>query len=241
MENVLVLCQQRTGSNLLCYALSFFKNYRNVNEFYNASHLNPIMFTEEERYEIFKAYDCESPPDERLLFNRINREPAKAIDVLRSLTGENLVFKITQYSFSYNYHLYSLIKEFDKFILLDRSNTLEQYVSKQIAEETNFWHQVNTNNHRIELDVEEYKKFCENKKIFYDDMKSRLRDKDHIVLNYEKDLMNGITDSLLNNLQSFLSGSPEFEDKDRINPIRRQNTANIVTKISNWDEVKYLI
>ena len=244
MENILILGQRRTGSNLLCHAISFFDGYRNINEFYTADSENffyDLLFSEEEKRVLF---DWASRPDKKadkeiLLYN-IREEPVKAFELLNSIISENKVVKLLEHQLTQANKLYSAIDQFDKFIILERSNTLEQFVSEKIASQYDVWWDINTNDFQIELDVEEYWNYCNVKDLFYQDIRSRLKDKNYITINYEQDLIDGITDSLLTRLQSFLTNSPKIVREDR-NRIKRQNTTDVTTKISNWDEVRKYI
>lgn len=243
MEKILVTGQQRTGSNLLCYALSFFENHRNINEFFNFdanSDIFNLFLSEEERKSLF---DWASRPDKRadesILRWNINQDPFGALDFVCSFDDQNKVVKILECHFFTNPKLYELIDSFDKFIILERSNKLEQYVSLRIAEENRGWWGINTDHFKIELDVEKYWHYCNASDIFYEDLKLKLKDKNYITINYEEDLINGITDSLLTKLQEFLGG-PEIVLQDR-DKVKKQNTTNVIDKITNWDEVRKYI
>ena len=237
MDNILIIGQQRTGSNLLSYALSFFENYRNINEFYSVDDFNfvyELFFTEEERTHLFEVYNTKNW---QVLLQRIHQKPIEALRILDSFVKENKVIKLLDHQFRKNAELYSLFETFDKFIITERSNTLEQYVSLQIADKTNIWWDKNTDDFKVELDIEEYKSFCESKKRYYEDIKLKLKGKNYIVVNYENDLSNGITDTLLTNLQLFLHKTPKVVVKDK-NRIKKQNTVDVISKITNFDQIK---
>jgi LPS sulfotransferase NodH len=238
MENILILGQQRTGSNLLCYALSFFKNYRNINEFYSVddnTFIYDLVFLEEERTQLFDMYKTKNW---KVLLEKIHQEPILALDNLNFLLKkQNKVIKLLDHQFQKNNKLYKLIDMFDKVIITERSNTLDQYVSLKIADQTDVWWGQNTDNAKITLDINDYQEFCKNKNVYYEDLKFRLEEKNYITINYEQELSTGITDSLLFKLQQFLNNSPQIVMKDK-NRIEKQSTINCINKIDNYDEIK---
>lgn len=238
MDDVLVIGQQRTGSNLLCYALSFFENYRNVNEFYSVDcddFIYNLFFSDEERRKFFEIYKTE---DWKILLNKIHENPLNALYTLNSIvSNQNKIIKLLDHQFEINNKLYSILDNFTKIIILERSNSLEQYVSLEIAEQNKTWWNQNTNDYKIHVDLNSYLLFCKKKNLFYRDIKEYLKDQDYIILNYEKDLSNGITDSLLTRLQEYLNSSPSIIEKDR-NIIKKQSTIDCSEKIINYEDIK---
>ena len=242
MNNIIILGQQRTGSNLLCYALSFFENYRNINEFYSVdpnSFVYDMYFTNDEKDNLFNTYNT---TDWRTLLARIHNDPVKAFKHLSNLVGnQNIILKLLDHQFDKTKSLYSIIDNSNKFIILERSNTLEQYVSLKIAQENDIWGAESTNHCKIHLDISDYQNFCVNKELYYADLKERVSTKDYIIVNYEEDLENGITDKLLKKLQMFLEDSPSIIDKDRNWVWKKQRTVDCNTQISNYNDIKDLL
>ena len=238
MDDIIILGQQRTGSNLLCYALSFFENYRNINEFYsvdNNTFIYELFFTHEERTQLFEIYNTS---DWKKLLYKIHKEPIKSFNILSKIVGnQNKIIKLLDHQFQRNKKLYSLIDISTKFIVLERSNTLEQFVSLKIAEETDTWWNQNTDQIQITVNIDEYQNFCQNKKAYYENLKLQLKDKSYLLINYEEDLAAGISDSLLLKLQKFLNDSSKIIRKDKTK-IKKQNTLNCFDKITNYNEIK---
>lgn len=238
MDDVLVIGQQRTGSNLLCYALSFFQNHRNVNEFYSVDYddfIYNLFFSDEERRKFFDIYKTE---DWKILLNKIHENPLNALYTLNSIvSNQNKIIKLLDHQFERNNKLYSILDNFTKIIILERSNSLEQYVSLEIAEQNKTWWNQNTNDYKIHVDLNSYLLFCKKKNLFYRDIKEYLKGQDYIILNYEEDLSNGITDSLLTRLQEYLNSSPSIVEKDR-NIIKKQSTIDCSEKIINYEDIK---
>ena len=238
MDDIIILGQQRTGSNLLCYALSFFKNYRNLNEFYSVdinTFVYELFFTQEEKTQLFKIYNTNNW---RKLLQKIHKNPINAFNVLsKILDNQNKIVKLLDHQFQQNKKLYSLIDISSKFIVLERSNTLEQFVSLKIADETDAWWNQNTDQHKIILDINEYQNFCQDKKTYYENLKLQLKDKSYLLINYEEDLVNGISDPLLLKLQKFLDKSPKIIKKDKTR-IKKQSSISCVDKIINYNEIK---
>jgi len=237
--NLIVIGQQRTGSNLLCYALSFFKELRNINEFYSVDRNNfiyDLFFTQEERDLFFKNFNTR---DWRELLDKIHVDPISSYNYINTVLSGNKIIKLLEHQFEINSKLYSLLEEDCKFIILDRKNDLEQYVSLKIADNNDVWWKENTDNFQITLDIDDYNKFKKQKKEFYSNLESKLKGKTFIKLNYENDLQNGITDILLKKLSNFLEIAC-YQDKDR-NIIKKQNTIECYKKIKNYREIKDFI
>jgi len=76
--------------------------------------------------------------------------------------------------------------------------------------------------------------------MYYEHLKSKLKGKNYITINYEQELSTGITDSLLSKLQQFLNNSPEIIMKDK-NRIKKQSTIDCIDKIDNYNEIKQFL
>lgn len=244
MKDIIILCQPRTGSSLLSYALSFFKNYRNIGEIYSLPESNmypyDLFFHQEEFLKILDHYNTKIIKN---YLTKIQESPQEIFDLLDVILNRKKVLKILDYQLSYNPKLSFIFDRNVKFIILKRNNSLEQFVSLKIAEKTNTWYNCNTNNAQIYIDIKQYDDFKKQKYAFYNQILSQVTQKDFIILEYEKDLVNGITDKLLNKLEDFINDDfvlLDRLDKDR-GKIKKQNTQSIGEKILNYNEIKHLL
>lgn len=239
INDILVLGQQRTGSNLLCHAFSFFENFRVINEFFSLDYstfVYDMYFTNDEKEKLFQFYKT---TNWRELLDKVHAEPIKAFEFLESIIGQkNKVVKLFDIHFGRNNDLYSIVNRTNKIILLERTNTLEQYVSLKIAQENDVWGAENTDHCKVNVDIQDYKNFCNNKIVFYENLRQKLSHKKILTINYEKELSNGITTDLLDKLQNF-TGIPYTIDSENVNGVwRKQRTIKCTDQISNFDSIK---
>ena len=240
MKDTVVIGQQRTGSNLLCYALSFFDGYRNVNEFYSMDNINfiyPIFMSEQEYTQLFEYYGTQ---DYRQLLKSVHQAPQESFNLVKSVLNSNVILKILDFHFDSNKTLNYVFDKDVKFIITERDNTLEQFVSLKIAQQHEVWYNENTNDLKININIEEYNQFKRKKEHFYSNLLKKLSDKKFIIINYERDLANGITDNLLDRLEDFLKedGITISRTEKPRNLIFKQSTIDIKHKILNYNEIK---
>jgi LPS sulfotransferase NodH len=243
MKDTIVIGQQRTGSNLLCYALSFFDGYRNINEFYSMDtkdFIYPIFMSEQELTQLFDYYGTQ---DYRQLLKSIHQTPKESFDLVKSILNSNIILKILDFHFDSNKALNYVFDKDVKFIITKRDNTLEQFVSLKITDQNQVWVNQNTNDFKININLEEYNLFKRKKEHFYSNLFKEISDKKFIIINYETDLANGITDNLLDRLEDFLKedGITISRTEKPRNLIFKQNTIDIKHKILNYNEIKDFI
>ena len=120
-----------------------------------------------------------------------------------------------------------------KVILLTRKSAIDQFVSYKKALDSDLWsYSASQGNAKLKVDPAEFTTFQLTIKKSTDEVKSQL--KDHVVfsLNYEELLTN--QDSILEELQSFLS-APHRKLRSLL---KRQSTVPIGEQIENWEEIK---
>jgi LPS sulfotransferase NodH len=240
MKDIIVIGQQRTGSNLLCYALSFFDGYRNINEFYsmdNTEFLYPLFMSEQEYTQLFDYYGTQ---DYRQLLKSVHQAPQESFDLVKSVLKSNVILKILDFHFDRNKTLNYVFDKDVKFIITERNNTLEQFVSLKIAEQNEVWYNENTNDFKININIREYNQFKITKQHFYSNLFKKISNKKFIIINYERDLANGITDNLLDRLEGFLKedGITISRTEKPRNLIFKQSNIDIKHKILNYEEIK---
>lgn len=244
MKDIIVIGQERTGTSLLCYALSFFNNYRNIGEFFsfpqNENFTYELFFDKKEQQQLFDYYHTEEP---RKLLTRIHKNPASALNNLDNVLNTKKIIKILDTQFDYNSKLNFIFEQNLKYIVVKRNDDLAQYVSLKIAKETNVWYNKNTDKIKIFVDIDNYNVFKERKKKFYKKILSRLSNTDFITIEYETDLSNGITDNLLNTLELFISNNQQDVSRTEKNRTRliKQNNCDISKKIINYQQIKNLL
>lgn len=250
MKNIIILSQQRTGSNLLCHAVSMFKPIRNVIEFFihpgfldDISNLDILphytAFDNQERLKILKSFDCKSYVD---LLKQIQKNPKNSYNKINTIINNQLVLKIQDNHFRINKKLDFIFNQDVEFIVLQRRNTLEQFVSDKIAIATNKWVLENTNNESIYFDIHEYENFKKIKTEWYTYLDKKLKQKNYLNIYYEDDLSNGISTETIKKIDQWLNElniKTTFEKTEDF--YVKQSTVDVYSKIINYNQVKDFI
>lgn len=239
MNNILIIGQQRTGTTNLQYALSFFDNYRNCGELFSVDENNFIYKIFWSKKEIKKLYSFYKTKNWRKLLHKINKDPLKSMDFFDHLYPSNKIIKLLDHQIEKYPQIINIIQKNNNIIIVNRKDTLAQFVSWAIANKTQVWTDRDTSNDKIILDINQYIEFKNRKKKFYHMVDTHCNNKNVLKINYEDDLINGITDTLLENLQVITKS--RYQDKNR-NYFMKQNKSNDVSQqIINWHDVKEFI
>jgi len=251
---ILILCEPRTGSNLLCEAIESYSNLQCINEFYlspygglyiRQDHIpddlpHKDLLTLEQQSCLFKFLNVETDDYYNLLVN-IYKEPVSSLIELYNITEKTLVVKIMRKHFE-DLGLNKLLESpFVEVVLLERSNKLEEYVSHRKAIEHDKWYNTDTSNLKIKVDIE---KFLEKKK-HSSDWYSMLRHRldNCLELNYEKDLQEFDQNQFCATFDSWLTRIGVAVDKTKhiMKFFKKQNNTPIEQSILNYDEIKHLV
>lgn len=254
VTNIIILAQARTGSCLLCNVFGMLKPCRNLNELFlsyrfteNPKNL-PLLphlhfFTLLERVEIFDRLKIEYNNYTALL-KHLSKHPEDSITLLDKLMPVPKVIKILDHQMVDTDINFLFQKENTKFVLLDRSNKLEQFVSYEIAKKNGQWINSDTSDIKIHVDRTEFVNFINDSESWYDQIRQTLTSKGHdfLEVNYEADLNTDSLDPLMFKIKDWLStqgiettvGSTDIFYK-------KQNSLPMSEKISNFDEISDLI
>lgn len=252
---ILILCEPRTGSNLLCEAMESYADLQCINEFYLSPHINLYVkenqipddlphkrLTQQQQDKLFELLNVNDGDYFNLLVN-IYKQPIESLVELYNATDKTLVVKIMHRHFK-DLSLDKLVDlPFVEVIVLDRSNKLEEYVSHRKAIEFNKWYNADTSNLKITVDID---KFLERKHTsldWYKQIRLMLSNKHYLELNYEDDLQHFDHDEFCKMFDSWLLkiGVDIKKTKHKMKFFKKQNNAPIEQSILNYDEIKHLV
>lgn len=240
---IFVLSEARTGSTLLCQLLSRFRPTINFSEVFNLN--------KEDLYR-------KDPKFNELLDNHYKDlttgsefidDPMKLLSLMSEYFQKTIVLKIhlTQLQLFNEENINLILSSPNhKFILLNRSNFLEAYVSLQIAKKTDIWNTNDTTNIAVEIDKDDMQRTFIDQQIKYEAIKKQLEyhkvdylhiDYDVYLKNYDEQKFNNLVKPWLENQGLDLSFS-----KVPLRTARKQNnSANIADNILNYDELASFI
>lgn len=252
--NIIVLAQARTGSCLLCNVFGMLNPCRNLNELFISYkfaeiaenlHLVPhqYFFTLMERVEIFDRLKIEYNNYTELL-KYLSEHPEESIDLLDKIIPATKIIKILDHQMVTADVNFIFDRPNTKFILLDRTNKIEQFVSHETAKKSGQWINTDTSNIKINVDKTEFLKFIDDSSIWYDQIRHRLTVNGHdfLEVNYEADLNTNNLDTLMFKIKNWLSiqGIETTVGSTKI-LYKKQNSLPMSEKISNFDEIRDLI
>ena len=234
MNNLIILFGiPRTGSNNSCSLLGSSNNIILNSEDFNKV-LGVKCMNNQIKKTLLAKYGSEKSISAYLQHN--------TIDYLRFLNGHKpekykllKVFykhlplnKIVNIFFKQN-------KNIKKIIL--KRNFLDVYVSNKIAEKTKQWYNYTTNDIKITVNIEDFKKCCQEWNTFYKTLEEN-KDENTIVINYEDFSEKSTLDQynfLKNNLEKL---NIKLNEKQTIiSKFKKQRTVPLSEQITNYDEV----
>ena len=251
---ILILCEPRTGSNLLCEAMDSYSNLQSINEFYLSPNIGLYVrkdhvpddlphkdrLTQGQQESLFKFLKIESLNHFDMLVG-IYESPIKSLVELYNVTEKTLVIKIMRAHFEELVLDDLLDLPFVEAIVLERSNKLEEYVSHRKAIELDQWYNTDTSNLKIKVDVDKFLERTQISNVWYKKIRQHLNSskKHYLELNYEKDLLNFNQDEFCKIFDDWLLKINVDVDKTnhRMKFFKKQNNAPISQSISNYDDV----
>jgi LPS sulfotransferase NodH len=252
---IFVLSEARTGSTLLCQLLAHYKNVINFHEiFHTGGEANPnydIFNTSVSFNNILQHQFGDGVFDREKMFPRIIENPKKLVTLMGEYFNETLIVKVhlhqlfgTDYPVSHIFD-WILMQPNHEFILLKR-DFLKSHVSLLKAEQSGVWHNTDTTNIKVIVDLDRFKTESMNYIWKYDAVKQKLQHHniDYLYIDYEKDLENyNITEfsklvepwSTRNSLGLNSAGNAWIR-------VEKQNTNDTISdSISNWPDVSALL
>jgi hypothetical protein len=227
---------------------------RNLNELFlsykfaeNPANLKFIphktLFKFFERTPLFNHFKIKNE-DYSLLLKCISENPIDTIDFLDKIIPVPKVIKILDHQMVNTDINFLFQKENTKFVLLDRSNKLEQFVSYEIAKTNGQWINTDTSDIKIHVDRTAFINFVNESTSWYNQITNQLTNNGHnfLEINYETDLNTDSLDSVMFKIKDWLSEEgveTVVGSKDIF--YKKQNLLPIAEKISNFNEIQDLI
>jgi hypothetical protein len=255
-----VLSEGRTGSTLLCQLLSKYKNIIEMAEGLHSigDNLFRSLIVEEGvvpdlsnkhadfgRY-LHKKYGDGIISNEELQ-KKLLEDPVNVISEITSYFTETIVLKIQLNQLNILEHLNWILSQPNhKFILLERRNYLDVYVSDQIGLQTNRWHMNDTSNVKIKIDLADFIKNLDWYKLKYNDIKLALKNNsiDYLKLEYNKDLKNYNFEEFTTTIKPWLNKHGidlQINESGKVIVIRQNNNKSVFDNISNLEELLDMI
>jgi LPS sulfotransferase NodH len=248
---IIIVSEQRTGSCLLAEAFSLYSPVWLMHEFFRSIDYDPNIedtflarktesIVYNKKYE--KLFDLIPPTQFEINVNYI--------DVLRTIrqvadANQPVVIKIQSYQFGM-IDLRELFKlPFVEIVFLKRKNILNSYISSKQATKIKTWHNVSTNDIKVDVDVDEFMQYKKKSDKFNKFVESVIDNSNKNVLKveYERDLENFTEKSFYSMVTPWLDqvGLDLEKVKGRTIPFVKQRTVGIENCIENYEEVKDLV
>jgi hypothetical protein len=248
---ILILCEARTGSNLLCEALNLYAPMRTVNEFFleigfyiNENHVpddlpHKNMFRPWEKEQLFNFLNVELN-DWPELIKQINKNPIGAMNKINQIVPQTVAIKVHKEQFE-KLNLKEIIHEpYVEIILLERSNRLHSYVSLLKGRQIDKWYGVDTSDIKVTVNPAGFIIEQQRSLNWYKEIRELLGSKNYLEVNYEKDLSN------INKTSFYALFDPWFEKiKLPVNKSNyelqfysKQDKQPIENSILNYDVIK---
>jgi LPS sulfotransferase NodH len=250
MKNIIVLSQPRTGSNLLCEVFFSFFPLRVLMEFFiyfqdlkDVPHHKVLRPNELDA--LAKHFKLQDSNIESLT-TTLNQHPKEALDAISSIIPQYKVIKL------HDFMLEQMDLEFifndpeTKFVVLERTSKLKQYVSLVNARALGRWTDVDTSDMKVHVDTEDFLKFKNSSNNWYQMIESKLANQGHnyLKLTYEQDLENIDWDVLIPKINKWLDNNnvrylntTNYKIKNSV----KQNNSSLKDTIINYDEIKDLL
>lgn len=248
MKNIIIFAEPRTGSNLLC---EVFHQYTSVKVFYEFF-INFVDKKDIPHYTTMSEFErnffakCAGIPNDITSFITFLRAyPYRSLMLLDAIFKKYKIIKIHDFIFD-NLNMEFLLDDPEtKFILLNRTSKIKQYISNQQADYLKQWHHADTSNIKITVDAEKFLKFKQASVEWYSRIENLLIEKNHNFLrvNYEEDLENIDQDLLTSKINNWLesNGISSATNDYKLNFFKKQNLASPEETITNYQEIQHLI
>ena len=259
---IFVLSEGRTGSTLLCQLLSRYKNILEMAEgLHNIGDNlfrslaidegivpNSAIATKHANFGqyLHKKYSNGITTSEELQ-KKLLEDPVNVISEISSYFTETVVLKIHLNQSNILKHLNWILSQPNhKFILLERTNYLDVYVSDQIAMQTHRWHMNDTSNVKIKIDLKHFSNMLAWYMLRYKDIKLALKNHsiDYLKLEYNKDLKNYNVEEFTTTIEPWFNKHGidlQLNESTKVSVIRQNNNTSVFDNISNLEEILDLI
>jgi len=239
MKNIFIITEPRTGSNLLCETFYCFQPTRIINElFLTDSNENNLaiktLIRDNEKELLYKELNLSNLKE---LSNFFVHNPKQSLILLDQIIPITKVYKIHDWQLDM-YDLDFILEE-SAIVLLTRKQKIYQYASFEIAKQLNQWHSIDTNHIQITVNPEHYVEWKTKSYNYYNNIKSRLKDRNYLELNYEDHLENINTDQLLKDINDWLNDIDLKLTLGDYRPkiFKKQNLRHISDIVKNYDQI----
>ena len=250
---ILLLSEARTGSNLLNEALNLYTPVRTINEFYlskNGFYITPdktpddlphkTLIGPKER-SILAEFLNVPPENYYELISAIRNNPIESLFKLAEVVPQHLVVKIHKEHFD-ELNLVRLLDNPNvEVMLLERTSRLHSYVSNLKARQYDKWHNVDTSDIRVTVNISDFLQQQQKSLDWYIKIREILKNynKQYLEVNYERDLEHITKESFYAlcdpwlKLVDFSLSKSTYELKY----FKKQNNSSIENSIENYSEV----
>ena len=247
---IFVISEGRSGSTLLCQLLDQYRNVINLNE----SLINVDMYFRDKnkKFDKFLKTKDENSSNVIELHDKLLKDPINLINNISSYYNDTdtIVAKLhlTESRIFEEQNLNWILSQPNhKFILLERNNFLESYLSLRIAEQTKIWHYDDTTNIKFKIDLLDFINELQHQKWRINNIKFKLKNHniDYLSLEYDKNLKNYNIDEFINLITPWFNANDielqSDDSKEKITVTKQNKNENIFDNISNADELINLI
>ena len=249
MKNIIILSQPRTGSNLLCEMFFSYLPFRVLMEFFIYFHdENDMPHSKLLRTnELDTLFEHFKPQQRNILSltTELNQHPKEAMDVLSSMISHYKIIKLHDFMFKQMDLEFIFNDPETKFIVLERSSKIKQYISGINANKLRKWQHVDTSDMKVQIDPSEFLKFKQASNSWYQDIEAKLQKNgcDYLKLNYEEDLEELDQTLLLAKINNWLdrNGIRYINTGYKVKFFNKQNNSPVEDLIVNYDEIKDLL
>jgi hypothetical protein len=178
------------------------------------------------------------------LLKYFSKYPEETITLLDQIIPSTKIIKILDHQMITSNVDFLFSRTNTKFVLLNRTNKLEQFVSHETAKKSGEWVNTDTSNIKVHVDQETFFKFKTESDNWYNQIRKQLSDAGHnfLEINYEHDLNCKSLSPVMFKIKDWLLSQGV---ETTIGPIKimykKQNTLPMSEKISNFDEINKLI
>lgn len=253
MNNIIVIAQARTGSDLVCEILRNIENGRPIHEIF----IPPEYAENKDNYPYLPHHLCYTDCEKKILFNmfdieylnypelirKLKDDPLGSLRILDEIIPNTKMYKILDNQISLDQFKDIIALKNTKFILLERTCKLSQWTSRQIAEKNKVWDNRPAPLTRIHIDREEFLEFKKDSMNWYCIIRDELNRQNHnfLEINYEQDLDRDSLIPVWNKINKWLiSENENLVFKQEFINLKKHNTFLLSEKIDNYDEVKDL-
>jgi LPS sulfotransferase NodH len=162
------------------------------------------------------------------------------MDLLDKIIPVTKIIKILDYQMESADLEFLFQRKNTKFVLLERYNKLEQFVSHETSKKIDKWINADTSNVKIHVDRTEFTNFVNKSTAWYEKIRTRLASEGHnfLEINYERDLNHENLDPVVLKVKDWLA-TQSIDTDFRYTDIqyKKQNLSPMSEKISNFDEI----